>query len=389
MFNNVAALERQREHARAARRTVRAADRPGARLVHDRESVEDIEAVRHAAGYKSSSCTAPPTARRSRWSTPNATRSTSSRSCSTRSCPTNGPEPFGISTLRRDRLGAQRTVLEPRVQRDHLHPVPDLARLLARLRKHRLSGSAFDGSGKRHAVSLGQLEVLDMLHAGDLNPALRALLPGAVHSALNGDPDPLLRLNLLAEGLVPSVPIRPSPEAKGRLRRRRQRAVLDDVVRGDAVPMAARAAGGDARRRSARRPARAARQRLLPVRRDDGARRNSLVPICACWPDASAAPAAPSALPNVPTLILSGGQDLRTPTSTRVALATLIPDAQVLVVPYTGHSVLGSDFSGCARRPSARSSPARRCSRARRRRRLRADAASRRAGSPTCAHRRA
>jgi hypothetical protein len=29
-------------------------------------------------------------------------------------------------------------------------------------------------------------------------------------------------------------------------------------------------------------------------------------------------------------------------------VASLIPDAQVLVVPYTGHSVLGSDFSGCA-----------------------------------------
>jgi hypothetical protein len=53
-------------------------------------------------------------------------------------------------------------------------------------------------------------------------------------------------------------------------------------------------------------------------------------------------------LPNVPTLILSGGQDTRTPTSNARLLASLIPDAQVLIVPYTGHSVLGSDFSGCA-----------------------------------------
>ncbi len=29
-------------------------------------------------------------------------------------------------------------------------------------------------------------------------------------------------------------------------------------------------------------------------------------------------------------------------------MAASIPDAQLLVVPYTGHSVLGSDFSGCA-----------------------------------------
>ena len=50
----------------------------------------------------------------------------------------------------------------------------------------------------------------------------------------------------------------------------------------------------------------------------------------------------------MPTLILSGAQDLRTPTSNARDVAALIPDAQLLVVPFTGHSVLGSDFSGCA-----------------------------------------
>jgi hypothetical protein len=74
----------------------------------------------------------------------------------------------------------------------------------------------------------------------------------------------------------------------------------------------------------------------------------SLVSVCDAWPAAAAAPPAQSPLPNVPTLILSGEQDLRTPTSGAKAVAALIPDAQLLVVPYTGHSVLGSDFSGCA-----------------------------------------
>ncbi len=50
----------------------------------------------------------------------------------------------------------------------------------------------------------------------------------------------------------------------------------------------------------------------------------------------------------MPTLILSGAQDLRTPTSSARQVAALIPDAQLEVVPFTGHSVLGSDFSGCA-----------------------------------------
>ena len=75
---------------------------------------------------------------------------------------------------------------------------------------------------------------------------------------------------------------------------------------------------------------------------------NSLISACAGWPDASAASVEPGVLPNVPTLILSGAQDLRTPTSNARRVAALIPDAQLLVVPYTGHSVIGSDFGDCA-----------------------------------------
>ena len=76
---------------------------------------------------------------------------------------------------------------------------------------------------------------------------------------------------------------------------------------------------------------------------------DSLIPFCVDWPDASSPPRPTATLPNVPTLILSGTQDLRTPTSGARQVASEIPDAQLLVVPYTGHSVLGSDFSGCAR----------------------------------------
>ena len=94
-----------------------------------------------------------------------------------------------------------------------------------------------------------------------------------------------------------------------------------------------------------------------------------------------------AALPDVPTLILSGAQDLRTPTSNARSVAALIPDAQLLVVPFTGHSVLGSDFSGCAERAvqaffagawrhqCSRARPPPTCSRPRR---------SPRRGSPTC-----
>ena len=60
-------------------------------------------------------------------------------------------------------------------------------------------------------------------------------------------------------------------------------------------------------------------------------------------------PPPPSPLPNVPTLIFSGEQDLRTPTANARQVAALIPDAQVEVVPFTGHSVVGSDLTAyCA-----------------------------------------
>jgi hypothetical protein len=73
------------------------------------------------------------------------------------------------------------------------------------------------------------------------------------------------------------------------------------------------------------------------------------IPLCVAWPDASTPSPAGGPLPGVPTLILSGGQDLRTPTEDAQRVAALIPGAQLVHVPYTGHSVIGSDLSGCAR----------------------------------------
>ncbi len=58
-------------------------------------------------------------------------------------------------------------------------------------------------------------------------------------------------------------------------------------------------------------------------------------------------------LPNVPTLILSGADDLRTPTANAREVAAQIPDAQLLVVPNTGHSVLGADPTTCAQQRAA------------------------------------
>ena len=73
------------------------------------------------------------------------------------------------------------------------------------------------------------------------------------------------------------------------------------------------------------------------------------MPACAFWPYSTPAPTPVSApFPAVPTLILSGADDLRTPTANAREVAAQIPGSQLLVVPDVGHSVLGSDLSGCA-----------------------------------------
>jgi hypothetical protein len=50
----------------------------------------------------------------------------------------------------------------------------------------------------------------------------------------------------------------------------------------------------------------------------------------------------------VPVLVLGGREDLRTPLEDQRRAAAQFPRARVLAVPNVGHSVIGSDMSGCA-----------------------------------------
>jgi pimeloyl-ACP methyl ester carboxylesterase len=259
--------------------------------------------------------------------------------------PTNGPEPFAIPTFEAiagvlDELCANGACVGITS-----NPVGDIATLAARLRNRPLSGSVYDGSGRRHASTLDEDGLLGILEAGDLNPALRALLPAAVQSALRHDPDPLLRLHLLSEGLIPSVP---KEGAVGEASEGIDETLFVTTTCEESPFPWQRAAP-----RSTRLAEAVAFLHAQPA--SDfypfdavTAYANSLVPDCAGWPDASTTPPPASPLPNVPTLILSGEQDLRTPTADARRVAALIPDAQLLLVPFTGHSVLGSDLSDCS-----------------------------------------
>jgi pimeloyl-ACP methyl ester carboxylesterase len=80
---------------------------------------------------------------------------------------------------------------------------------------------------------------------------------------------------------------------------------------------------------------------------------SSLVPMCKFWVPANPSPPfGTTSLPPVPTLIVSGMDDLRTPIEDAQALASTSPYARLLKVPDRGHSVI--DSSGCARRALVR-----------------------------------
>ena len=255
-----------------------------------------------------------------------------------------GPEPFAIPSFQ-----AIGPILSELCERRACagitsNPLSELARMNARLRRHSLQGSVFDGSGRRHASTLSETNLLGVLQAGDLNPALRAMLPAAVHSALRNDPDPLLRLHLLSEGLIPNVPRNHPSEASELI----DEALFVTTSCEETLFPWQRSAAPSARLAQALAALRGVPAADFYPFDASTALRSSLISACAGWPDASPAPPPPGPLPNVPTLILSGAQDLRTPTANARRVAALIPDAQLEVVPFTGHSVLGADFSRCA-----------------------------------------
>jgi len=305
------------------------------------ESVQDIEAVRKAAGYEklvlygTSYGTKVALEYAERY--PQHVEALLLDSV----VPTNGPEPLGIPTLKAvapviDELCSQ--ALCRGITND---PLADVERLIGRLRRRPLSGRLHDGLGRGFPEALDEVELLRLLEAGDLNPELRALMPAAVTAALTGEPDPLLRLRGLSLGLIPSV----TGERSGG---DESDSALFVTTTCEEAPFPWQRSAGPAQR-LAEAEAFAHAQPAADFAPFDAitALRSSLMGACADWPDASPPPPAPSPLPDVPALILSGAQDLRTPTENALKVAALIPDAQVEVVPFTGHSVVGSDLTGC------------------------------------------
>ena len=225
-------------------------------------------------------------------------------------------------------------------------PNADLRLLVRRLQRAELRGSVTGPDGTRVGLRLTAVGLWQTLLAGDLNPTLRAELPGAVRAALRGDRTPILRLRARAAGLNGSVPA-------GRLTGLQTPADLSTTLY-TATRCSETAIPWDpASSSSARVQEAGSALNGLPASSFSPFARSvpftqSIIDLCAAWPGAPLPATTLGALPAVPTLILDGSADLRTPAEQAHRVGAAIPGARIVTVPNTGHSVLGSDLSGCA-----------------------------------------
>jgi pimeloyl-ACP methyl ester carboxylesterase len=226
-------------------------------------------------------------------------------------------------------------------------PVADLAALVERLARGRLRGRVVDRGGRTRVRSLTRLDVFSILLGGDFDPALRAAFPGAVSAALGGDATPLLRLRRRAFE-VDAEPPPPRLLSSG----------LYAATTCEETPLPwARTTPPDPaerRRQAAERAATIPDAEFEPFDRATSLASDTLN-LCERWPQSPLAPEfGPGPLPDVPVLLLEGEDDLRTPVEDAQRVAELFPRSSLVVAPATGHSALGSDFSGCTDRAFAR-----------------------------------
>jgi pimeloyl-ACP methyl ester carboxylesterase len=218
-------------------------------------------------------------------------------------------------------------------------PGADLTALTAKLRAAPLAGAWYGSTGRRHTGTLTPTAIADLLYDADYNPAIRAAVPVAVRAALDSD-DAAPMLRLLADSAIYSLPSDPRAFSAGRYATVCEETPLP-WPRG--TPLADRLA-----------VARAAALALPPAAFapfDAEVAYADEIDLCLRWPDPGRPPRALGGVyPAVPTLILQGEADLRTPPEVSARIAAAIPGARRVTVPGVGHAIVGADPSGCGPR---------------------------------------
>lgn len=256
--------------------------------------------------------------------------------------PPEGPEPLGLPTF----AAVPRVLWELCAFHECNHitsnPVADLHRLVRRMGRRPLRAGVFDGRGRKHTVPISSAQMLGILIAGDLDPVLRAEFPAAIAAAAHGDTALLGRL------LIHSLASEKEETEQGSDPAFDTPLYFATMCEEEPFPWSRTASAqqrlAEVKRRIDALPASA----FAPFTRNDVLPLSDM-PACAEWPFSQPGPAiGDGPLPDVPTLIISGAEDLRTPTAGARSVASRIPDSHLLVVPDTGHSVLTTEPGSCA-----------------------------------------
>ncbi|MBI5310566.1 MAG: alpha/beta hydrolase [Actinobacteria bacterium] len=257
-------------------------------------------------------------------------------------------------------------------------PQNSLARLVQRLTREPVTG-LLDQSGDRpEQIKIGPAEIYELLFAADFNLYIYEQLPAAIDATLRGDSAPLVRLFAVLTGesgesvkSVHSKRVRArrwhSAERR-RTRREKRRAAAKRDSRPAAraisdfsntlnlatscedfnAPWARGAALGDRQPAIDAAAAATPDDAFMPFSRDT-VKDNSLAALCRGWQESADVPSLPAGpLPDVPVLALDGTLDVRTPLAWAEQALAGAPRGQVVPIPHTGHSTIGTDISGCA-----------------------------------------
>ncbi len=310
---------------------------PGRSLHSSEDTVADIESIRQAGGYDKlvlyGTSYGTKVAERYAQRYPSHVEGLVLDSV----VPPGGPEPFARASFEAIPRILRQICAARACAHVTANPVADMARLVTRMHRAPLRGRAIAPSGRSRKVSVSASDLIAALIAGDFSAALRAELVSAANAAVHGDSAPLARLfggaprgggepedfdaPLFLATTCEDEPFPWNRASSPRARVAQLTAAAHALPPGDFAPFTA----ADA------------------LQAGEGA-------ACAHWPYA-APPPPPDAspLPAVPTLILSGSQDLRTPTANASEVAAQIPGSHLLVVPDTGHSVLSAEPTPCGR----------------------------------------
>jgi pimeloyl-ACP methyl ester carboxylesterase len=220
-------------------------------------------------------------------------------------------------------------------------PVADFAALVRSLPAGGLPGRIAGADGRLHPFTLTRFDLLDLLIDGDFDPGFRGTLPAAVHSAVAGDPAALLRLAHAALKSDASDFNQP-----------KELSIADyaaTVCEEGPFPWG-RTAGPDARRAQVAAAVAAIPPATLFPWDARSALESDFLATCLKWPATPEAPDLGGAYPDVPALVLSGEDDLRTPLEGARGVVAHYPRAILRTFSHIGHDVVDSATAGCADR---------------------------------------